>query len=170
MIDMSTLIHRLLALALLLGCATMAQSQKKYSGPKPPKTDLPYLLHAGALVETESLMAKESQEKNAQAYTIAGSTSPARTPLTEPIFLFQADKLNPDKLSLFKLEVRGGNRMLILPEPGKRVKKDGPRPLFLMVTPLSPGLFRVEVNEYLENGEYCLSPDGSNQVFCFTTF
>jgi hypothetical protein len=170
MIDMSTLIHRLLALALLIGCATTAQSQKKYSGPKPPKADLPYLLHAGVLVETESLMAKESQEKNAQAYTIAGATSPARTPLTEPIFLFQSDKLNPDKLSLFKLEVRNGNRMLILPEPGKRAKKDGPRPLFLMVTPLTPGLFRVEVNEFLENGEYCLSPDGSNQVFCFTTF
>ena len=166
---MRTLIHRLLALALLLGCVSMAQSQKKYTGPKPAKADIPYLLHAGALVETESLMAKESQEKGALTYTIAGATSAARTPLTEPILLFQSDKINPDKLSLFKLEVRAGNRMLVLPEPGKR-KKDGPRPLFLMVTPLSPGLFRVEVNEFLENGEYCLSPDGSNQVFCFTTF
>lgn len=168
---MRTSIQRLLALALLLACAAAAtaQSQKKYSGPKPPKADVPFLLHAGALLETESLMAKESQEKNTQVYTISGTTSPARTPLTEPIFLFQSDKINPDKLSLFKLEVRAGNRILVLPEVGKR-KKDAPRPLFVMVTPLSPGLFRVEANEFLENGEYCLSPDGSNQVFCFTTF
>lgn len=166
---MRTLIHRLLALALLLGCAATAQSQKKYSGPKPPKADVPFLLHATKLVETEVLTATESQEKNAQVYTVPGSTSPARTPLSEPILLFQSDKINPDKLSLFKLEVRGGNRVLVLPDSGRR-KKDSVRPLFLMVTPLSPGLFRVEVNEYLEDGEYCLSPDGSNQVFCFTAF
>ena len=166
---MSTRIHRLLVLTLLLGCATAALGQKKYSGPKPPKSDIPYILHAGNLVETESQMAKESQEKGSQIYSIPGTTSPARTPLSEPIMIFQSDKINPDKLSLFRLDVRGGNRVLVLPEPGKR-KKDAPRPLFLMVTPLSPGLFRVEVNEYLENGEYCLSPDGSNQVFCFTTF
>lgn len=166
---MITRIHRLLALALFLGCVTTALSQKKYSGPKPPKADIPFLLHAGTLVETETLLARESQDKNSQVYTIPGATSPARTPLTEPIFIFQSDKINPDKLSLFRLDVRAGNRVLVLPEPGKR-KKDASRPLFLMVTPLSPGLFRVEVNEYLENGEYCLSPDGSNQVFCFTTF
>jgi len=169
MIIMRIRIHRLLALALLLGCATTAVSQKKYSGPKPSKSDVPYLLHAGALVETETLMAKDSQEKGSQVYTVPGATSPARTPLSEPIFLFQSDKINPDKLSLFKMEVRAGSRVLILPEPGKR-KKDGPRPLFLMVTPLTSGLFRVEVNEYIDNGEYCLSPDGSNQVFCFTTY
>jgi hypothetical protein len=169
MFCMSTRMHRLLALALLLGCATMAVGQKKYTGPKPAKADIPFLLHAGVLFESESLTAKESQEKGATLYTIPGATSPARTPIAEPIFLFQSDKINPDKLSLFRMEVRGGNRVLALPEPGKR-KKDAPRPLFLMVTPLSPGLFKVEVNEYLENGEYCLSPDGSNQVFCFTAY
>jgi len=26
------------------------------------------------------------------------------------------------------------------------------------------------VNEVIDNGEYCLSPEGSNQVFCFTTY
>lgn len=166
---MPTLIPRLLALALLLGCAATAQSQSKYSGPRPPKADIPFLLHAGALVESESLTATESQVKNSTVYTVAGATSPARTPLSEPIFLLQSDKLNPDRLSLFKLESRGNTRVLEMPEPGRR-KKDGPRALFLMVTPLAPGLFRVEVNEYLENGEYCLSPDGSNQVFCFTTY
>jgi hypothetical protein len=26
------------------------------------------------------------------------------------------------------------------------------------------------VNEPLENGEYCLSPEGSNAVFCFSEY
>jgi hypothetical protein len=38
----------------------------------------------------------------------------------------------------------------------------------MLVTALDKGLFKLEVNEYLPNGEYCLSPDGTNQVFCFT--
>jgi hypothetical protein len=29
---------------------------------------------------------------------------------------------------------------------------------------------KVEVNEPLENGEYCLSPEGSNAVFCFSEY
>ena len=49
---MTRLTALLLALALLFGCAAMAQSQKKYTGPKPAKADIPYLLHAGTLVET----------------------------------------------------------------------------------------------------------------------
>jgi hypothetical protein len=39
-----------------------------------------------------------------------------------------------------------------------------------MVNRLENGLYRVEVNEYIENGEYCLSPEGSNKSFCFTTY
>jgi hypothetical protein len=35
---------------------------------------------------------------------------------------------------------------------------------------LEPGLYRVEVNEPLEDGEYCLSPEGSNDVFCFSEY
>jgi hypothetical protein len=38
------------------------------------------------------------------------------------------------------------------------------------VRTLAPGLFRVEAAQYLENGEYCLSPEGENIAFCFTVF
>jgi hypothetical protein len=31
-------------------------------------------------------------------------------------------------------------------------------------------LYRLEVEESLEPGEYALSPEGSNQVFCFQVF
>ncbi|MBI5280483.1 MAG: hypothetical protein HY858_02285 [Candidatus Solibacter usitatus] len=158
---------RLIGAALLL-CAAIP-AQKKYAGPRPPKPDVPFLLHAGKLVELETGTAAESQDKDGTLYTVGGATSPARTPMSEPIFIFQAAKINPDRLSLYKMEVRGGSRVLLLPPPNKR-KKDSARPLFLMVTPLAPGLFKVEVNEFIDNGEYCLSPEGSNQVFCFTTY
>ena len=31
-------------------------------------------------------------------------------------------------------------------------------------------LFWIEANEYLDNGEYCLTPEGSNKVFCFQIY
>ena len=39
-----------------------------------------------------------------------------------------------------------------------------------VLTKLDDALYRVEVNEVLENGEYSLSPRGSNQVFCFQVY
>lgn len=166
---MRILASRTLLAALLLLPAAWAQAQKKYTGPRPPKPDTPFLLHAGKLTETETLTAADSQQKDGTLYTVAGATSTARTPLAEPILLFQSDKINPDKLTLFKMEPKGGSRTLLLPAAGKR-KKESPRPIFLLVSPLAPSLFRVEVNEVLSDGEYCLSPDGSNQVFCFTAY
>lgn len=157
----------LLAFVMLAG---VLPAQKKYTGPRPPKPDVPFLVHAGKLVETETNTATESQGKDGTVYTIPGATSPARTPLPEPIMLFQSDKINPDRLTLYKMEVKGGSRTLLVPNPGKRGKKDEAHPIFLMVTPLAPSLFKVEVNEVIWDGEYCLSPDGSNQVFCFTTY
>ncbi len=171
---MRTLLSRSLSasllLALLLGAGlAFSQTQRKYSGPRPPKPDVPFLLHAGKLIEAESLTATESQAKDGTQYTIPGAASSARTPVPEPIFLFQSDKINPDKLTLFKMESRGGSRTLLLPAAGKR-SKNGPRPLFMLVSPLAPGLFKVEVNEILADGEYCMSPEGSNQVFCFAAY
>lgn len=166
---MRNLVFRSLAAGLLLLTAASAQSQRKYEGPRPPKPDVPFLLHAGKLTETETGTAAESQTKDGTLYTVSGATSPARTPVPEPILLFQADKINPDKLTLFRMEARGSQRTLLLPQAGKR-KKDSAKPVFMLVSPLAPGLFRVEVNEVIPDGEYCLSPEGSNQVFCFTAY
>jgi hypothetical protein len=156
----------LLAAALLMAPSALAQ-RNKYDGPRPEKEDLPYLLHARTLVETEAGEAQMAKEKNATVYTVAGATSNARTPVPEPIFLLRAAKLNPDRLSLYKMTVEKGARVIRFPErPGKNT----PKPVFLMVTALDKGLFRIEVNEPIENGEYCLTPDGDNAVFCFTTY
>ncbi len=35
---------------------------------------------------------------------------------------------------------------------------------------LGEGIYRLEANEYLQNGEYALTPEGSDQVFLFQVY
>jgi hypothetical protein len=148
--------------------AGIIAAQTRYSGPVPPKADVPFLLHASNLIETEVTEARQGEGKDGTVYTIPGAVSQVRTPMAEPIFLFKMDRINPDKLSLFRMEVKNGQRLLSMPS-GKKAR-NAPKPVFLIVNRLAQGLFKVEVNEFLENGQYCLSPDGSNQVFCFEAY
>jgi hypothetical protein len=165
---MKTSIATLAAVVLLLA-AMPAAAQKKYSGPRPPKPDAPFLVHAGQLLPVETLEAHESQGKSETHYAVDGAASPTRTPVAEPVFLFQSDKINPERLSLFRMEIKGNQRTLAIPSDARK-RKDNARPVFILVTPLENRLFKVEVNEPLDNGEYCLSPEGSNTVFCFNEF
>ncbi len=145
-----------------------APAQQKYTGPVPPKPDVPYLMHADNLVETEVGEARQQKRKNDEVYTVAGATSSARTPLAEPVFLLRSEKLAPQDLDLFRMEVRAGNREVVFPENKNR----RPRAFRLTFTRLAEQLYRLEVSENLglENGEYSLTPRGSNQVFCFTVY
>ena len=140
--------------------AGLAAWSADYTGPKPPKPDTLYLVHADNLIPTEAAEAK--QEKD--TYSVQGATSSAKTPLAEPIFLLQSDKLSPETLELYRFEVKGGKRELTIN------KRRGARALHLSVTKLDRGLYRVEAAEPLENGEYGLSPNGSNRVFCFQIY
>jgi hypothetical protein len=146
--------------------APLALAQK-YNGPRPPKPDVPYLLHASRLVETETAEAREEKRKDETVYVVSGAASPARTPLAEPIFLVETAKLQAERLELYKLEVRNGRREVAFSEKRKR---DAPRPIRLSVTRLDQNLYRIEAAAGLENGEYSLTPAGSNQVFCFQVY
>src|ERR1700744_4492150 len=79
-------------LTLILLSAALAFGQK-YTGPKPPKPDLPYLVHADNRVPTEVSESKPETKHNDVMYTVPGTSSPARTPLAEPIFLMESDKI-----------------------------------------------------------------------------
>jgi hypothetical protein len=152
---------------LLLFAVTVlaALAQTKYDGPKPPKPDLPYLKHASDLIPTEATQAtEEKQKKDDILYVVAGGSSPVKTPLASPIFIMQADQISPDKLELFKVETKN-NRREILIGP----KKQPPR-VRIELTRLGAGLYRIEVDESLEPGEYVLTPQGSNQAFCFQVY
>ena len=154
-------------LTLILILATAALAADKYDGPRPPKADLLYLVHADNLIPTEAAEAKEESKKNDTTYTLPGVSSPARTPLAEPIFLIESDRISPDRLELYRWEVKNGRRELAL---SKARGKNNAKALHLSVTRLDGNLYRVEASEPLDNGEYSLSPNDSNQVFCFEVF
>jgi hypothetical protein len=142
--------------------AAVAAFAQKYEGPRPPKPDMVYLVHADNLIPTETLEAR--QEK--LTFIIPGASSPARTPLAEPIFIIEADKISPQSLELYKMDVKGGKREVTIAQRRTR----GTRILRLSVTPLEGKLYKIEADEELENGEYVLSPNGSNTVFCFEIY
>ncbi|HEY1339793.1 MAG TPA: hypothetical protein VGF59_19910 [Bryobacteraceae bacterium] len=150
----------------LLLLAAAAVAQPKYAGPRPPKSDLLYLKHADSLVPTEASEAtEEKQKKDDILYWIAGAASSAKTPLASPIFLIQASKISPDSLRLFKLDVKNGRREILF-GPKKQ-----PRAFRMEATRLtSDNLYKLEVDDSLEPGEYSISPEGSNQVFCFAVY
>ena len=148
----------------LLLAAVFAASAQKYDGPRPPKADLPYLKHASDLLPTEPGQAREQKQKNDILYTVEGAASSAKTPLASPIFIYKADKIAPEKFGLYKLDVKSGHREILLGP------KKGPKPIRLDVSRLDKDLYRIEVGDSLEPGEYSLSPEGSNQVFCFQVY
>ena len=151
-------------IALFLFAALL--SAQKYKGPRPPKPDIPYLLHASALVPTEIAEATEQQRKDEIAYSIPGAASPARTPLASPIFLIQAEKINPERLELYKLVSKGGQREAVF----SKKKRGESQALRISVTNLGESIYRIEAYDSLAIGEYSLTPSGSNQVFCFQVY
>jgi hypothetical protein len=151
---------------LFLGASLLLPAQK-YTGPRPPKPDLPYLLHADSLVPTEASEAKEEARKDDILYVVAGANSPVKTPLASPVLLIHAEKLQPERLQLFKLESKNGQREILF----SRKKKVTARPLIIEVSRLTPdNIYKIEVEQTLDNGEYSLTPDGTNQVFCFSVY
>lgn len=159
--------NRRIALVLFLFSFVLL-GQKKYTGPRPPRADVVYLVHASNLVPTEIGEAKEEKRKDDTANVVAGASSPVKTPLAEPIFILQSEKLLPDKLELYAMTVKNGNREVAVPNNPKKAKNL--KPLRLSMTRLEQGLYRIEANQWLDNGEYCLSPSGSQQVFCFQVY
>jgi hypothetical protein len=155
-------------LPLLAAAAWAASAQRAgsapYNGPVPPKPDLPYLKHASNLLPTEAVDVQEEKKEEQITYIIAGASSPARTPLAAPIFLFQSDKIAPGRLGLYKLESRNGRREIVA-SPKKPLEA-----IRIVVTHLSGSLYKIEVDEGLEAGEYSLSPEGSDRAFCFQVF
>ncbi len=154
-------------LPFLLGFALcFAFGADKYAGPRPPKPDLPYLMHADNLIATEVGEAKQETKKDETTFTVEGAGSSAKTPLAEPIFIMTSEKILPDKIELYRFDVKNGKRELVM----SHGRKKGGKALHLMVSRLDGNLYKVEASEPLDNGQYSLSPSNSNQVFCFEVY
>src|SRR5690349_13308739 len=95
-------------LILSLLAATSLFAAEKYTGTQPPQADIPYLVHADNLVETELGKANSDERKDTVVAILPGAASPVKTPLSEPIFLIKTDKLVVDKLAAYRLEVKNG--------------------------------------------------------------
>jgi hypothetical protein len=158
--------RRVRALVPLFLLAASVAWTDDYTGPRPPMKDMVYLVHADNLVPTEALEAKQESKKDDSTFSVPGPSSSARTPLAEPIFLIQSDHISAESLELYRFDVKSGHRELTL--SGRR--RSGPKALHLSVTKVERGLYKVEAAEVLENGEYALTPNGSNQVFCFQVY
>ena len=151
----------------LLAAFALSTLAADYTGPRPAKADTPYLLHASTLLVTDTVEAQQDTKKDTITYSVPGTAAQSKTPLAEPIFIFQSDKINPESIELYKFEIKNGRREVSM---SSRRTRGGPRPLRLSVTRLEKGLFRIEASETLENGEYGLSPMSSNKVFCFSVY
>ena len=66
------LLRTVLAVMLL---APFAFAADKYDGPVPPKPDVPYLVHADNLIETEVAQAREDR-KNDSTFVMSGQRRP----------------------------------------------------------------------------------------------
>jgi len=139
---------------------------QKYTGPQPEKADLPYLIHADVLVPTEATEAKEEPRKDDIIYVVDGATSSAATPLASPAFLIRTDQLVADKLQIYKLELKNGHREILFSHKKKQVA----RPVSCTATRVGDDLYKLEVDVSLGKGEYSITPEGSNQVFCFRVY
>ena len=72
-----------------------------------------------------------------------------------------------DKIAAYRMEVKNGNREVVV---NAKKLKNMKQPIHLQVTRLDDRLYRIEVDEPLENGEYSLSPDGSDETFSFQIY
>ena len=72
-----------------------------------------------------------------------------------------------ERLSLYKMDIKNGRREVSF---NKKKAKENATAIPLSVKRLEQGLYRVEANEMMVAGEYCLSPEGANEVFCFQVY
>lgn len=143
-------------------------AQTNEANVRPPQKDLPYLLEAAKLIPTEVQPATGSKSKGGEMFSVPGTTSPARTPLPEPIFLFSPGQIQAEQFALFHLEVKNGHREVTVSKHSE--SDDNPSELRLTIRKVNPDVYRIEAAEMLDPGEYALSPQGVNKAFCFTVY
>jgi hypothetical protein len=159
--------HRLL---LMCSCAAICLAADAPSVPEPPKADMVYLLLADNLVPTDALEAqidvRNKGKKNEEStHYVPGEHAGAKTPLTSPIFVIKRGSLSPEALQVFAFEIKNGRREVTFS------KKKSNKPFTMTIIPTATeGVYRMEVDQNLPPGEYAVTPNGSEQVFCFAVY
>jgi hypothetical protein len=154
---------------LILGVFAMLLRADSANVPEPPKADLPYLLMAQDLVPTEAFEAKTEKVKEGKkdeetTYWVPGEHSSAKTPLASPIFLMKEDTMAVERLAVYPFEIKNGRREVTFSHK-KQLK-----PYTLTLKKLSDALYRLEVDQSLPPGEYAITPNGADEVYCFAVY
>ena len=152
---------------LLSSAALLSFGADKYSGPAAGQGGRAVSDARRHAHRNRSGRGARGDKKDSTVAVVPGPSSPAKTPLAEPIFILRTEKLVPERLSAFKMEVKNGNREVII---SQKKGRNAQRPIYLNVTRLGDNLYKVEVDQRLENGQYTLSPEGSNQTFSFEVY
>ena len=161
-----TMAKNWLVLASLFVGLTPVSAVGQNGFPRPLKSDVPFLLHANSLIETESNVASEHNTKKTLSYRVANPSSGVNTPMARPEFVILVNHLSPYHLKLYGFESKPEHREILL----RKKKKNVAQPYFLSIDQLDTTVFHIRVDDVLENGEYCLTPDNSNKVFCFAVY
>ncbi len=114
--------RRSLLCAAPLAAAGWALAQESYDGPKPAKKDTAYLMHGEQAGAYRGTRAAQADSKEGNVFYVPGETSTARTPLAEPIFLFDSDQITVDRLALYQFIVRNGRREIVMSGKHKKVE------------------------------------------------
>src|ERR1700735_2666459 len=93
-------------------------AQTKSAVSKPEKKDVPYLIHASTLVQTEIARPVPKEDGDMTTWSIPGESSLAKTPLALPAFVIDASAISPAKLQLYQFELKGAHRELTLQKNG----------------------------------------------------
>ena len=162
------MIRRALLKSLLASVPITASAQHNDARPKPPKSDLPYLLEASKLIPTDTQPATRSKDQ--QSVTVSGVTSSAKTPVPEPVFLYSQGQISPTQFELFHFQVANGQREWSKGKTERPENDMAEDTIRLTLRPVGEGVIRIEAAEMLDPGEYALIARGQNTAFCFTVF
>jgi len=148
---------------IVLTAVTLAAAESSL----PEKADTPYLLHGSQMIALEANTAMDESTEKEGRYAVSGATSGVRTPFASPQFLYRMDAVDPRDLELYRFESVGGRREIFL----RKKKKILVEPYRMSVLDHEEeGVVQLRVNDGLDDGEYCLTPQGSDAVFCFTVY
>ena len=82
------------------------------------------------------------------------------------MLVIETDGMDAGKLRLFRLTPKNGQRTVTF----LTRSKGGAIPLRTEISQVAGNLYQIEIVDSLSPGEYALSPDGSNDVYCFQVF
>jgi len=163
--------------ALLTGSAAPPVGKIPLSLPPPkpvgaPTVELPAVSSAlkVVLLENSDFRDLEVQQVRSQdigdgasLYSFSGEASSTVAGSNRPVFLVLAEGETNGQVELARLQVSKGVRQVVYSAAGKKSASSVP----VLVTRVSPTVFRVTVNQGLAPGEYAILPAGLNRAFLF---